>query len=202
MNRFSFNLRTHLWSVIHSLNADSVVLKQLWEHEPLFSQFALCKEEEVKEEEEQKGGISKQLKLKIDNFVRYIILTERVNTTDSEGDNIPMGALMSEEEGEDDKAFYLISKLIPFGLDINYVNNEYDPYYIRESDSLLHIALKKNYLPLVSLLLENDADIEYRNDKNKNALDIARETAGGDAIEILLQEHTSQKERPIKKRKL
>lgn len=206
MKRFTFNIQTHLWSNIDSCDADFVSLKHLWVHTPLpyhhYSIYKEKEEEEDKESNKEKEVIPRKLKLKIDNFARHLIITDKINWIDSTGDNIPLGALLSDEDSNYVKSTYLISRLLPFGLDINYINSEYDPYYLRQgSDPLLHIAIKKNIPLLVSLLLENGADIHYRNQQNKNALEVAIET-GNEEIEVTIRNHISKVEQPMKKRKV
>jgi ankyrin repeat protein len=205
MKRFTFNIQTHLWSNIDSCDADFVSLKHLWVHTPLpYHHYSIYKEkeEEDKESNKEKEVIPRKLKLKIDNFARHLIITDKINWIDSTGDNIPLGALLSDEDSNYVKSTYLISRLLPFGLDINYINSEYDPYYLRQgSDPLLHIAIKKNIPLLVSLLLENGADIHYRNQQNKNALEVAIET-GNEEIEVTIRNHISKVEQPMKKRKV
>jgi hypothetical protein len=204
--RFPFNIQTHLWSNIDSCDADYVALKHLWVHTPLpYHHYALYKEEEKEEgkkEENRQEVIPRKLKLKIDNFARHLIITDKINWIDCTGDNIPLGALLSDNDSNYAKSIYLISRLLPFGLDINYINTEYDPYYLRQgSDPLLHIAIKKNIPSLVSLLLENGADFYYRNQQNKDALEVAIEAENED-IEVIIRDYISKVEQPMKKRKV
>ena len=72
----------------------------------------------------------------------------------------------------------VIKHLLHEGADVNRQDYRY-------KDTPLHLAARYNYTEAVRLLLDNKADINLKNNKNKTPLDYARK---GSEVERLLQQ--------------
>ncbi|WP_410542233.1 FxSxx-COOH system tetratricopeptide repeat protein [Wolbachia endosymbiont of Tetranychus urticae] len=91
-----------------------------------------------------------------------------------------MNLLRSNLDTED-KKLEKINVLIQRGVNINFQD------YNRSNDTPLHIAVRRQELKVIRLLIENKADINVKNGRGRTPLDIAMRNDKQDVVDILTQ---------------
>lgn len=91
--------------------------------------------------------------------------------------------VMAAAEGKSDMVKFLLSK----GADINEMGIEQptDPRYKEDVGTALHRAVVGGHTEVVTILLEEGADIEVRDLMGKTALDLAREQNNANIAKLL-----------------